>query len=352
MKKIYSISIISLCVAMLFSSCDAFSTLSSTRKAAQGRAYEVVVVCPEAEWRGEVGDTIKAVFNEPVPYLNQIEPQFNIIRVNGQNFKGMVADHRNIIKVIVEKKVQSAQSGIQYDVTAQPQIVMTIQAPTDSALVDYISKNRQSILQALEGAERDRDLKQNREYGNLAVERAVRERFGVEMNIPRGYILADDKENFLWARCEYPTTSQGFFIYTRPYKGKESITPEALLAARNRFAAQIPGPSEGSYMITAPIYEPDFRAFRLEGRVWLELRGFWDVANDYMGGPFVSYTTIDTKTNTIFTFDGYVFAPNEKKRNLLRGVEHLLYSISFEQSADDAEGVDGVEDNGTEPAKE
>ena len=60
------------------------------------------------------------------------------------------------------------------------------------------------------------------------------------------------------------------------------MTVEALTEARNRFAARIPGPSEGSYMITADVYEPDLRTFRLEGRLWVELRGFWDVKNDFM----------------------------------------------------------------------
>ena len=48
-----------------------------------------------------------------------------------------------------------------------------------------------------------------------------------------------------------------------------------------------------------------------------------------MGGPFVSYTTIDTATNSIITIDGYVFSPVLHKRNYVREMEHLVYTVEF-----------------------
>ena len=154
----------------------------------------------------------------------------------------------------------------------------------------------------------------------------------MEIKVPKGYVLAKQTDDFLWARYEYPTASQGFFVYSYPYEGPESLTLDALIKARNKFAALIPGPSDGSYMITSDAFEPDYRLFRLEGRLWCELRGFWDVEGDFMGGPFVSYTTVDTETNRVFTLDGYVYAPDlnkPRKRNYIRGIEHLLYTIHF-----------------------
>ena len=133
---------------------------------------------------------------------------------------------------------------------------------------------------------------------------------------------------------QYPTASQGFFLYQYPYAGAASLSPGALLDARNRFAARIPGPSDGSYMTTSEAYEPDYRMFRLEGRLWAELRGFWDVYGDFMGGPFVSYSTVDTAAGKVFTFDAYVYSPKLGKRNFMHGVEHLLYTIRFSEDAD------------------
>ena len=310
-------------------SCDAFSTLTKSKKSAQGKPYELIVVCSQKEWTGEVGDTLRSILTAPVPYLNQTEPLFDVLRVQERGFTGMVADHRNILKVLVDPSLQQTTTAVQYDVTAQPQIVLTLQGPSDKALVQYLSENREKLVQVLEKAERDRAVKANETYNNPGIETALSKTFGVEMKIPKGYILAAQEKDFVWARNEYPSASQGFFVYSYPYEGPQSLTAEALIAARNKFAARIPGPSDGSYMTTSDAFEPAYRAFRMEGRLWCELRGFWDVHGNFMGGPFVSYTTVDTRTNRVFTLDCYIYSPKLHKRNFMRGVEHLFYSVHF-----------------------
>ena len=69
--------------------------------------------------------------------------------------------------------------------------------------------------------------------------------------------------------------------------------------------------------------------FRQQDRLWVEMRGFWDVKGDFMGGPFVSYTTVDQATKRVFTLDCYIYSPKNPKRNYLREVEHLLYLVKF-----------------------
>ena len=320
-----------LLIAAAVVGCDAFHTLNK-KKSAQGRPYELIVVCPQMEWNGELGDSLRAVFTAPVPYLNQAEPLFDVLRVTERGFKDMIADHRNILKIVVDPEVRQAEAAVEYNVTSEPQIVVTLQGPDDKAVVGYLSQNRDNLLHVLEQAERDRDVQTYTSFNNPGIEAAIRELFGMEIKVPKGYVLAKQTDDFLWARYEYPTASQGFFVYSYPYEGPESLSLDALIKARNRFAALIPGPSDGSYMITSDAFEPGYRLFRLEGRLWCELRGFWDVEGDFMGGPFVSYTTVDTETNRIFTLDGYVYAPDlnkPRKRNYIRGIEHLLYTIHF-----------------------
>ncbi|MBQ5638933.1 MAG: DUF4837 family protein, partial [Alistipes sp.] len=54
---------------------------------------------------------------------------------------------------------------------------------------------------------------------------------------------------------------------------------------------------------------------------------------------FVSYSTLDTATGCIFTYDCYVYAPKlpPHKRNLMRGLEHLLYTIELPKTASTTE---------------
>lgn len=318
-----------LLLALAMGGCQSFHTLTSPLKEAQGKPYELIVVCPQQEWMGEVGDTLRSILTEPVPYLNQREPLFDVVRVTERGFSSIIVDHRNILKVLKEPSLQTASMAVQYDLTASPQIVLTLQGPDDKALVGYLSEHREELLQVLEAAERDRAVKFYEEYGNAQLEQTIKERFGVQMTVPKGYLLANDQPDFLWARFEYPVASQGFFLYSYPYEGPQTLSEEALLSARNRFAARIPGPSEGSYMTTSEAFPPAYKMFRLEGRLWCELRGFWDVHGDFMGGPFVSFTTVDTATNRVFTLDCYVYSPKHHKRNYMRGVEHLLYGVRF-----------------------
>ena len=329
MKRIRNL-LLALAVALSAAACDAFRTLNgSSLKTSQGAPYELLVVCEQRVWNGEAGDTLRAVLTEPVAYLNQTEPKFDVLRVRAQDFTGMLASHRNILKVHIDPSLDKAATGVEYDVTAAPQIVLTLQGPDEKSIAEYVSTYRTEIVAVLEAAERKRALAFAEKFGAPTVEKAIERTFGVEMNVPKGYILATDEKDFLWARYEYPTASQGFFLYSYPYEGPAAMSAEALTRARNRFAARIPGPSDGSYMTTSDVFPPDYRMFYLEGRLWFELRGFWDVEGDFMGGPFVSYTTIDTQTDRVFTLDCYVYSPKLHKRNFVRGVEHLLYGVKF-----------------------
>lgn len=333
MKKMLTTAFVVL-LALAATGCDAFHKLSKDhKKSAQGRPYELIVVCSQDKWTGEVGDTLRSVLTAPVPYLNQTEPLFDVLRVTERGFSGLVADHRNILQVVTDPRLDSASVAVQYDVTARPQIILTLQGPDNRRLTDYVSAHREQLVQVLEKAERDRALASASQYNETGIRQAIRKRFDVDMTVPKGYLLAAEQPDFLWARFEYPEASQGFFIYSYPYAGKQSLTAEALIAARNQFAARIPGPSDGSYMTTSEVFAPSYRIFRLEGRLWIEMRGFWDVEGDFMGGPYVSYTTVDEHTGRVLTLDCYVYSPHLHKRNFIRGVEHLLYLVNFPEQA-------------------
>lgn len=317
------------------SGCDAFRTLADQNaNTSLGKPYELILVCTQPQWEGALGDTLRNTLCAPVAYINQTEPLFDVLRILPRGYTSTATRHRNILLVTVDPTLDESQTGItaQYDVNASPQIVLTLQGPTDEALIRYLSDHGRELVYVLEKAERDRAIAFAERFNEKHLGEVIHDTFGIRMEVPKGYMLAKSEPDFLWARYEYPAASQGFTLYSYPYEGRESLTPEALLAARNRFVSRIPGPSDGSYMTTSEAFSPDVRMFRLEGRLWIEMRGFWDVAGDFMGGPFVSYTTIDPATRRVITLDGYVYSPKLHKRNFLRGVEHLLYLIHLPAS--------------------
>lgn len=333
-------------IVLAFVGCREFHTLSKDgKKPIQGGAYEVLVVCDNSEWESPLGTKLRELLEQPVEMLNQNEPMFNVLRITSGDLRHLLLQHRNILKVVISDKVAQAQINAQYDLDAAPQIVLTFQAPTQKAALEYLEANGDALTKVLEIAERNRTIAYAEKHNVKVLNDLLHREFDIDAKIPKGYELRSQSENFLWASYEFPSASQGFFCYSYPYRGKGSLTADYLVAMRNSFAKRIPGPSDGSYMITVeqiPDAEgkgvlplrPLYRSVVVNGREWIEMRGFWDVENDYMGGPFVSYTTVNDATNEVFTIDCYVFSPKYGKRNFLRPLEHLVYLISFPQSVE------------------
>lgn len=316
--------------SLLLVGCDAFKTLSdSKRYASQGSPYEVVTICNQPIWEGPVGDSLRKILRQQDPYLNAKETMFDLFQVTPHGVTKIVEDHRNQIEVLIDPAVEEASAAVRYDVTASPQIIITLQGPSEGAVAAYLGEHGESLMQLLEKSERDRSIAYAKAHGEPFVEEQIEKLFGVKMHVPKGYILAKETSDFMWMRYEYPAASKGFMLYKRPYRGKMSLSEGELLAARLKFAAEIPGPSDGSYMTTSPVFPPLYRLVEIDGRIWAELRGFWDVQNDFMGGPFVSYTTLDEASMQVLTLDCYIYSPKLNKRNFMRDVEHLVYLIEF-----------------------
>ena len=312
-----------LLVVSVLPACDALNTLSDAKSnTSQGAPYEVVTICNQPIWEGAVGEQLRTILRAQDPYLNAQETLFDLFQVTPHNVTNIVDTHRNQI-----------EAGARYDVTASPQIIITLQGPSQEAIADYLKSHAETLVQLLEKTERDRSIAYAERHFEPFIQEQILKTFGVEMDVPKGYVLAKQTEDFMWVRYEYPAASKGFMLYSRPYEGPESLSDIAVERARLKFAAEIPGPSDGSYMTTSYAFPPIYRTVKIDGRFWVELRGFWDVENDFMGGPFVSYTTLDKATNRVLTLDCYIYSPKLKKRNFMRDVEHLVYMIHFPEEA-------------------
>ncbi len=51
----------------------------------------------------------------------------------------------------------------------------------------------------------------------------------------------------------------------------------------------LPGPIEGSYMITEEAYSPFFKETIIDNKPAFETRSTWEVKNAFMAGPFLNY---------------------------------------------------------------
>ena len=92
---------------------------------------------------------------------------------------------------------------------------------------------------------------------------------------------------------------------------------------------KVEGPARGSYMVIEDRVPVDFHLFRFRQRNYAEMRGLWTLENGFMGGPFINLVTRDDVNDRFVMLDGFVYAPNDDKRELLRQLEAIIYTISF-----------------------
>ena len=71
------------------------------------------------------------------------------------------------------------------------------------------------------------------------------------------------------------------------------------------------------------------QSFRLNGNYTVEIRGLWRVEGDFMGGPFVSLSSLDLARNRVVTAEGFLYSPKYDKRDYLRQLEAVIYSLTF-----------------------
>ena len=339
MKRVFITLLPLLGALSMFVGCKSFFKLSSSDNST-GTPYELVLVCAQPEWQSELGDTLQAILKQPVKELMQYEPMYQVLRILPNNFKSLTERHRNIIVVNVDPSIPEAGILVNYDLTAKPQIYITLKGPDTHSLAQYVSDHRDNILYVLEKAERDRTTAYASKYFSAPLREEILAKFGMDLAVANNYQLRTSSDDMIWISQEFPMASQGFFIYKYPYQGKESLSAEALVKARNRFASRIPGPADGSYMSTVDEipdetgedyipFVPEYRTLLIGDRPWIEMVGLWDVENYFMGGPYVSYTTLNKATNEIVTIDCYVYYPKTKKRNMLRELQHLVYLADF-----------------------
>ena len=297
-----------------------------------GAPGDVLLVMNTKLWDSFSGDTIRSILAGPVEVLPQDEPRFDVIRIDYSGFDKNFKQQRNIIIVKVGTDQQKAEILVQKGLWARTQLLVSLLAPDENALITLLNENRDKLISLLVNTELKRLMDAYHASADKQVMDKLKQEQGIILTIPKGYEINTLKKNFVWLSQEYRDIIQGILIYSFPYTDKETFTRNYLVKKRNSFLKKnVPGELEGSYMTTEPLFPPLFREYELSnGRYTAELRGLWRIQDGLaMGGPFVSITQLDQARNRIVTIEGFVFAPGEKKRDLLQQLEAIIFTLDF-----------------------
>ena len=150
-------------------------------------------------------------------------------------------------------------------------------------------------------------------------------------HFPSGYQLKEKTEDFAWVTYDTQFTQQSVLVFKYPVvEGEDMMSPESLIAENNKMLKNnVPGMFENTYMTIAPVITPSVKYMKYKGIDFAEIRGLWEVHNDYMGGPFVAHAFYSEDGKEIIVLEAFVFAPKYDKRQYLRQVESILYSFAW-----------------------
>lgn len=299
--------------------------------AVSGKAGEVVIVMEKASWEGAPGTAVRDLLAADCPYLAQREPLYSLVHVVPSGFTKLFEIHRNIVIFNIDPQGVDDGMSIRSDVWARPQCVIRISAPDDERALEIFDENREMLLATIEQAERDRVVANSRLYEEESLAPVVRERFGGSPCFPIGYSLKKSTPHFVWIANEKQFVNQGIFVYSYPAMGDAGdFELDNIIAHRNSILQeQVPGMFENTYMTTAEFVPPSESFVRYKGREFAQVRGFWEVHNDFMGGPFVSHSFYSPDGGSIIVLEAFVYAPKFDKRQFLRQVESILYSFEW-----------------------
>lgn len=333
MKKhlITSIPFFAVFVLLLFG-CKPDQQVEGVLPGVSGKPGEILVVMDTSKFNHEEGLAMKKKLQEAHKALPQAEPMFDLINIPGHAFKNVFRRYRNILIVNIDSKYSKPRFAVRKNVYAKPQTIIHAQAPNDSSLRELFNQKGEVAVEKFLDAERSRYINTYKDISNAEAMDHLTKKFGIDLVIPKGYAVKLDTTNFSWISQETPDYTQGIFVYKRPYKENHSFTVANLVNTRNTFTEKyVPGPSLDSYMIVEELLTPYLNRQVINGNEVAIMRGLWKVKNDFMGGPFVSMSILTKDKKQVITADGFVYAPRFDKRDYVRQIESILYTLDRAQ---------------------
>ena len=307
---------------------------------ATGSIYECLIVSPNA-----VKAPLCDVMEVDMYGLPQMEPTFTVTHVTNAQFDDFLKSTRNILLVDINPNKYTFVKVLKSrDVWSTPQAMIRIQAPSDELLLDYWTENGDKLREWFVQEELARQIRFYRASTNKDA-RAYLNKQGYDLLIPEDFITVKserlavngDSIDVLWTCNNKGPMRKDIVVYSYPYTAQEQFSGEAIIAMRNAVLGQLVSAQvEGSYMGTEYKHFPPVTrqvpALRdsVGGFYAMETRGLWKIYNgEAMGGPFVSLTRLDQVNGRVVTAEAFLFAAGQKKRNTLRQIEAILYTLQM-----------------------
>ena len=286
----------------------------------------LTVVMPEKSWAGALGNKTRTLLESPYEGLPFDEPQFTLKYLPPKVFSGFARNSRNILWFV---KDSLARFQLSEDMMAQPQTVAKVSGEDDDVQAYFLEENIDLFKAVLTEKERKEKIRRIKKSPTKA--RDLQKRFNISLVYPTAYNTVKDTTNFVWIQKDIPKGHMNLIAYSLPFSGLKGNVKKRIPEIRDSIGkAYIPGRLKGSYMITEKAYRPYYYKTQKQGRLTYLTKGTWEVANDFMAGPFVNYMIKDALRKRWMVIEGFVFAPASSKRDQMFELNTILDAVAFE----------------------
>ncbi|MEC7124302.1 MAG: DUF4837 family protein [Bacteroidota bacterium] len=286
----------------------------------------LTVVMPKKSWNGVLGNKTRSLLETPYEGLPFDEPQFTLNYIPPKVFTGFARNSRNILWFV---KDSLARFQLTEDLMAQPQVVAKVKGEDDDVQAYFLEDNIKLLKAVL--TENERKEKVRRIKKSPTKDRHLHNRFKISLIYPTAYKIVKDTNNFIWIQKEIHKGHMNLIAYSLSFKALHGNVKKRIPEIRDSIGkTHIPGRLKGSYMITEKAYRPYFYKTQKGGRLTYLTKGTWEVANDFMAGPFVNYMIKDTLRKRWMVIEGFVFAPASNKRDQIFELNTILDTVVFD----------------------
>ena len=325
-------------LALLMMSCGGNERLLTS---ATGSIYECIVV-----GNGTSREIVAQTMGGDMYGLPQMESYFTVAQVTTAQFDDFLKSTRNVLLLDVNPQKYTLVKVLKSrDLWSKPQAVIRIQAPSEEELIQYWESNGESVREWFVREELARQIRFYRANTNKDA-RAILNKQGYDLLIPEDFILVESKKvkaesgdsvDVIWCCNNKGPMRKDVLVYSYPYTAQEQFSNESIIAMRNAVlgqlvTAQVPGSHMGTEFKHFPPVSRQVAALRdtIGGFYAVETRGLWKILDgEAMGGPFVSLTRLDQVNGRVVTAETFLFAAGQKKRNAIRQLEAILYTLEM-----------------------
>jgi len=323
-----------------------------------GQANRLCVVADQDLWEGKTGDSIRHYFAAAYPILPQPEPLFDLQHftpeeLNADPYRkelraylivGDLGDKgsstvASITKDLGPENLRKAKEQsdfnikVGYDKWAQGQVLVYLFAQSQAALVTAMQQNFPGISNKFNKSDEEQ-FEATLYFGgeNNLVKEKIQKRYGMQMRIPSDYFVATENAKTTWLRKETQFLSSNIMIHKTPYTSEAQLTKEGIKKLRDQLGKEyISTEIKDTYMTTNDVDLPMLtKAIDLNGAYAIESRGIWEIENDFMGGPFISYLILNKEKDELIYMDCFVHAPAKKKRDYMMHLQYIVGSAKFQ----------------------